>query len=434
MASRMFSLEGKFTYVVLACVAVSALLSFVISYFLPWAVGLPIALLLSVVVVLIISRRFTRPIVEQMEALINSTHNFKDKDFTTSIACDRDDELGELVRSHNEAGELIRAERQNLHQRELLLETIFETTPIVMLLADSNDRVIYANTEARRMLADGERLEGLLVKDTLVNLPAEVATAVRNSETGLISLDENGESRSFYVENRQFRLNSRRHTLQQIREMSRELGRQEVAIWKKVIRVISHELNNSLAPISSLAHSGKITLANNDVENLEKILTAIADRSQHLKSFIESYVKFARLSSPQLEAVMLLPILRDLQVEYGVDLVTEGLEEPVTLDSTQCQHLLINLIKNALEADESHRVSVSVKRDAKSLQLAVRDKGPGMNKDVLQNALLPFYSTKQNGTGLGLALCREIVEAHNGEIGLSNLAEGGLEVRIRLPV
>jgi two-component system nitrogen regulation sensor histidine kinase NtrY len=130
----------------------------------------------------------------------------------------------------------------------------------------------------------------------------------------------------------------------------------------------------------------------------------------------------------------LLPILHDLEVEYGIELVTDGLEEPVTLDSTQYQHLLINLIKNALEADESRSVSVSVKRDAKLLHVAVRDKGPGMNKYVLQNALLPFYSTKQNGTGLGLALCREIVEAHNGQIGLSNLAEGGLEVRIKLPV
>ena len=434
MAKKMFSLEGKFSYVVLACVVAGVLLSFAISYYLPWPVALPIALLSSLVIALFISRRFTGPITRMIEALINSTHNFKDKDFTTTIACDRNDELGELVRSLNESGELIRAERQDLYQRELLLVAIFETTPIVMLLTDNKDRVIYANIEARRMLADGERLEGHLLNDTLGHLPPEVATAVRNNETGLISLDNNGESQSFYVENRQFRLNSRRHTLQQIREMSRELGRQEVAIWKKVIRVISHELNNSLAPISSLAHSGKITLANNDVENLGKILTAIADRSQHLKSFIESYVKFARLSSPQLEAVMLLPILRDLQVEYGVDLDTEGLEEPVMLDSTQCQHLLINLIKNGLEADESHSVSVSVRRDANLLYVAVRDKGPGMNRDVLQNALLPFYSTKQNGTGLGLALCREIVEAHNGQIGLSNLAEGGLEVRIKLPV
>lgn len=434
MAIRMFSLEGKYTFVVLTCVFASVLLCFAISYYFPWQVGLPIALLSSVVIVVIICRRFTRPIAHLMDALINSTHNFKDKDFTTTIACDRNDELGELVRSLNEAGELIREERQNLYQRELLLEAIFEASPVVMLLTDNNDRVIYANIEARRMLSDGERLEGLYLNDTLGNLPAEVAAAVRNRETGLISLDNNGESQSFYIENRQFRLNARRHTLQQIREMSRELGRQEVAIWKKVIRVISHELNNSLAPISSLAHSGKIALGNNDVENLQKILTAIAERSQHLKSFIESYVKFARLPSPQLQAVMLLPILHDLQIEYGIDLETDGLEEPVMIDSTQYQHLLINLIKNALEADESRSVSVSVKRDAKLLHVAVRDKGPGMNKDVLQNALLPFYSTKQNGTGLGLALCREIVEAHNGQIGLSNLAEGGLEVRILLPV
>ncbi|MGI9220322.1 MAG: sensor histidine kinase [Woeseiaceae bacterium] len=430
----MFSLEGKFTYVVLACVVAGVLVSFAISNHLPWTVGLPIALLVSIVFALLVSRRFTRPVARLMEASINSTHNFKDKDFTTSVACDRDDELGELVRSLNDAGAHIRAERQNLYQRELLLETIFETTPIAMLLTDNNHRVIYANVEARRMLADGERIEGSFFRDTLGSLPAEVAAAIESGETGLISLDSDGEPRSYYIESQKFRLNARSHTLQQIREMSRELGRQEVAVWKKVIRVISHELNNSLAPISSLAHSGKIALGKGDSDNLQKILTAIADRSQHLQSFIENYVKFARLSSPQLESVSLLPIMRDLQVEYGVDLETDGLEEPVKLDSTQYQHLMINLIRNALEADEAGRVSVSVTRNSDQLNVSVRDTGPGMNKDVLQNALLPFYSTKQNGTGLGLALCREIVEGHNGQIGLSNRAEGGLEVRVKLPV
>lgn len=434
MAMKRFSLEGKYTYVALACVVAGVVLAYAIAHILPWQVGLPIALLLAVLVTLLICRRFTRPISDLIDALINSTQNFKSKDFTTSIACNRGDELGELVKGLNEAGEVIRTERQYLYQRELLLETIFETTPIAMLLADNNDRVVYANVEARRMLADGERLVGYFLNDTLSNLPAEVALGIENRETGLISLDKSGESQSFYIENQQFRLNARRHTLQQIREMSRELSRQEVSIWKKVIRVISHELNNSLAPISSLAHSGKIALASNDVDNLHKILTAIADRSQHLKSFIESYVKFARLSKPQLEAVSLLPILRDLEVEYGVELKTDGLQDSVTLDSTQFQHLMINLIRNALEADESGNVSVSVIREARKLRVAVRDKGPGMNKDVLQNALLPFYSTKQNGTGLGLALCREIVEAHNGQISMSNLADGGLEVRINMPV
>jgi two-component system nitrogen regulation sensor histidine kinase NtrY len=204
----------------LACVIASVLLCFAISYYLPWPAALPIALLSSVVIALFICRRFARPIAHLMNALINSTHNFKDKDFTTTIACDRDDDLGDLVRSHNEAGGLIRAERQDLYQRELLLESIFDTTPVVMLLADSNDRVNFANIEARNVLADGERLEGFFLNDTLGNLPAEVAAAIRSKETGLISLDNNGESQSYYIENRHFRLNARRHTLHQIREMS----------------------------------------------------------------------------------------------------------------------------------------------------------------------------------------------------------------------
>ena len=428
------SLEGKLATIITVCVVFSVLVSFILAAYLPWWVGVPMSLLVAILFSLLLSRRVTGPISRLLEALNLSTQNFKDKDFSITITSDRADELGTLVDSHNEVGQLLRTERQNLYQRELLLETVLETTPAAMLLTDERGHILYGNIESREMLNEGRPVNGLHLPDIVGSLPDEVARAIIDEVDGLVSLESDGESRTFYVLNRYFSLNVRRQRLLQIREMTREFRRQEVNTWKKVIRVISHELNNSLAPISSLAHSGKIALEKEEMRTLEQILVTIADRSSHLKLFIEGYARFARLPKPNLQDVYLEQLLTEIEQQYPINIARENLSEPAHLDATQFEQVLINLIKNAMEADDTGLISLRVCRTDNSLEVIVRDAGPGMSRDVLENALLPFYSTKQNGTGLGLALCREIVEAHNGHIGLNNHSAGGLEVRLVLPV
>ena len=428
------SLEGKLAAIVVVCVVASVFVSFVLAAYFPWWVGVPMSLLVAILFALVLSRRVTGPVSRLLEALNVSTQNFKDKDFSITISSDREDELGTLVDSHNEVGQLLRTERQNLYQRELLLETVLETTPAAMLLTDENGRILYGNIESRELMNEGRPINGLHLPDIVGNLPDEVANAIIQEVDGLVSLESDGESRTFYVLNRYFSLNARRQRLLQIREMTREFRRQEVYTWKKVIRVISHELNNSLAPISSLAHSGKIALEKEEMRTLEQILVTIAERSSHLKSFIEGYARFARLPKPNLQDVYLEKLLTEIEQQYPVNISCKNLDEPVHLDATQFEQVLINLIKNAMEADETGQISLRVCRTDHCLEVVVRDAGPGMSRDVLENALLPFYSTKQNGTGLGLALCREIVEAHNGHIGLNNHSSGGLEVRLVIPV
>ncbi|HEV2332019.1 MAG TPA: HAMP domain-containing sensor histidine kinase, partial [Gammaproteobacteria bacterium] len=231
-----------------------------------------------------------------------------------------------------------------------------------------------------------------------------------------------------------FTLNAQRHTLYLFKQLTRELNRQEVAIWKKVIRVISHELNNSLAPISSMAHSGGILSRDLASPRLESVFASIEERAQHLKSFIDGYARFAKLPAPRLTAVPWEPFLASLRVLAPFSLEGTLPAAPGGFDPSQMQQVLINLLKNAHESGSPEAaVTLRVRQDGEGLRLDVADAGPGMAPEVLEQALLPFYSTKQSGTGLGLPLCREIVEAHGGRLSLANRAAGGLLVSIWLP-
>ncbi|MEM8817715.1 MAG: ATP-binding protein, partial [Pseudomonadota bacterium] len=258
--------------------------------------------------------------------------------------------------------------------------------------------------------------------------------AVRGERNGLFTL-ETDDPQTWHLSQDTFTLNAQRHRLYLFKQLTQELGRQEVATWKKVIRVISHELNNSLAPISSLAHSGKTLLSrSSENDQLLTIFKTIEDRSTHLKNFIESYARFARLPAPRLEDVDWAAFLETLRNTVQYRLLTPVPDIRCRVDAGQFEQVLINLLKNAHESGSpAEDITLHVEQFADLTSFVVSDAGGGVSETVLQNALLPFYSTKKSGTGLGLPLCREIVEAHGGRLSLSNIADRGLEVRISVP-
>jgi signal transduction histidine kinase len=207
-----------------------------------------------------------------------------------------------------------------------------------------------------------------------------------------------------------------------------------VATWKKAIRVISHELNNALAPISSLGHSGRELARNGDYQRLDKVFATIEERARYLHEFLQGYARFAKLPAPRTGEVAWAPFLETLSAQYQFVLLGQLPEQPALFDPAQVTQALSNLLKNAHESGSvPGSVELELRAEGSYWRLDVRDRGTGMPESVLTQALLPFYSTKRTGTGLGLALVREITEAHGGRVALANREGGGLAVTLWLP-
>ena len=417
--------------VVAVCVVVTALF---VQIDAPLPHAALFALLILLPAALFALHLLMQPINRYLQVLRDGVAGFRDGDFSLSIAVNRDDELGDLARLYNRIGDVLRQERQELFQRELLLDTVIQTTPWALVLTNANGAVIYANTAARQLFHHGRKMEGHSFASLLANAPESLREAAQAEADGLYTVAGGEEPEVYHVTRRRFTLNTRDHWLHLFKRLTRELNRQELESWKKVIRVISHELNNSLAPIASMAHSGRLLAEQGRTDKLGLVFDTIDDRAHRLKGFLEDYAQFAKLPKPRLEAVDWPSFLGGLQAAVRVELIGPPPTRPAQFDAAQIQQVLINLIKNAHESDSApEAVSLSVREEPGALVLRVLDRGPGMSEQVLANALLPFYSTKSEGTGLGLTLCREIIEAHEGRLVLANREGGGLEVRLILP-
>ena len=400
----------------------------------PWWLAWSLPLLITLPLLWIGIHAILGPAIRMINALSDSADSFRDKDFSVSIAGQRSDELGELIAAHNELGDVFRQERQTLFQRELLLDTVIQTTDIALVLSNANGQIVYSNTAGRQLLNNGRPINGLRFEDLVLALPGAFAEAVARDRDGLFTYEDD-DPQTYHLSINEFTLNAQPHKLFLFKQLTQELGRQEVATWKKVIRVISHELNNSLAPISSLAHSGrKLQEDISGDDRLETIFATIEDRSSHLKNFIESYARFARLPAPRLAHVDWPNFLKHLQQAVPFKLIEPVADIHCQVDATQFEQVLINLLKNAHESGSApEKIELGVEKGDGKVLFTVSDAGGGLSDEVLQSALLPFYSTKKSGTGLGLPLCREIVEAHGGRLSLLNTDAPGLRVIVALP-
>jgi two-component system, NtrC family, nitrogen regulation sensor histidine kinase NtrY len=392
-----------------------------------------VALAVLLPVTLYAARRPLAPVLAMFRALAGTVTSYRDGDFAFSLAWRRRDELGELVAAHNALGETLRKQRESLVHRELLLDTMVQNTPVAMLLVDALGRVVYGNLAARQLLAGGRRLEGTALADLLEAAPDSLREAVARGGDGLFAVDREGEEEIYYLARSGFRLNGRPHELFVLRHLTAELHRQEVRTWKKVIRVISHELNNSLAPVASLAHSGAELVKRGKYEQLDKVFATIEERARHLEQFILGYARFAKLPAPRPEPVAWRDLVERLGSQIAFEVDGSLPEAPARVDPAQLEQALVNLLRNAHESGSpAAEIRVRVRRVANAVAIEVSDRGGGMSEAVLANALLPFYSTKRGGTGLGLALVREIVEAHGGRVALAN-RDGGLAVTLTFP-
>lgn len=377
-----------------------------------------------------------RPIERVVAALHDGVRSLRDGDLSLRLAVDRADEVGELVAAYNAVVEQLACERGHLRARELLLDTMLDSSAVATVLVNSAGRVVYASRAARRLFADGHSLAGATLDELLQPAPEALRQALEGGGETLVTVAVAGADETFHVSRRAFELNARRHTLLLVQRLTPELRRQEVALWKKVIRIIGHELSNSLAPIRSLVHSARLIRAGaGEPARLDGILDTIDDSAARLHRFVDGYARFARLPAPRREEVVLGPFLEQLCRIEPFTLAGPLPAGAASFDAAQMQQALLNLLRNAREAGSAPADTVVTAHELPGGELVLRiaDRGAGMDAETMAKALLPFYSSKPDGSGLGLAISREIVEAHGGTLHLASRPGGGIEATCRIP-
>ncbi len=341
-----------------------------------------------------------------------------------------------LVHKLNALGSNLREQHRSAEQSEQLLHTLIDAAPMAILLLEGTGEIEYANETARALFFEGRDLAHANFISLLSEAQAPLREAVMDVNDRLFTVEVEGMLETYHLAKRHFDLQGNAHTLLMVKHLTRELRRQEIDIWKKLIRLLSHELNNSLAPITSLVHSARVMTKTDQSGKLERVFCTIEERARHLQGFIEGYAKFARLPEPRREHVNIGEFLGHIESLVPHVRIDSSANNTVAyFDRSQLEQVIINLLKNSTEAggpEDAITMHVSVAKNGVTTFL-VADRGPGMSEQVLQNAMLPFYSTKERGSGLGLALCREIVEAHGGTIRIENRLGGGLSVTCVLP-
>jgi nitrogen fixation/metabolism regulation signal transduction histidine kinase len=430
-----WSLAGRIVLVLCTVAIVVAAAALLLHLYVdsPWLAGAAALLVTLPPSILITSRLFNRW-SNSIRAVTDGIGSLSDRDFSVSVTPTGPDEIGDLTAAYNSLGDKLRRERLNLYQRELLLDTVVQTTPLALVLTNATDSIVFANIAARQLFREGRKLEGLNFRALLEESPQPLREAVDGGTDTLFTVHEGAEPEVFHVSHRPFFLNSQPHRLLLFKQLTREMAAQEVVIWKKVIRVIAHELNNSLAPISSLAASGQTLAQAPDPQRLARVFATIEERASHLATFIDGYARFAKLPRPRPALVSWRPLLAGLKDSLSFRIEGPLPAQDAWFDSPQIEQVLINLVKNAIESGSPEDdVALAVRERNGGIAIDIADRGSGLSEEVLRDALLPFYSTKPKGTGLGLTLCREIVDAHGGRLSIANRPGGGAIVTIWLP-
>lgn len=432
-------------------------------FLLPVSAGL-FAFVTSLIIILAVLqlRRAHQQQDHIIQTIFNGLRNFQDGDFAISLA-----EKPFLARKahhqliclFNQVTDKLRAEKQSLYQRELLLDKVVNASDVVTVLVNHRDTIIFANRAAQLFFAPSAAkpvsLLGqswlLLLKKQLPELieHTDQSNGLENSALGNSALESsaiiqltpdkstgqiNESEQSWHLSRHQLKLHGSRHQLILLKPITKELNKQELKTWKKVIRVINHELNNSIAPISSMCHSGKVLADRINEPQLNRVFNTISGRINKLSEFIQNYSQLARLSSPHKQVFELLSTIEQLQSLYHFTLICQQTSIKITADISQLEQLLINLLKNAGQACADIPSELTITISDGQLTLIIRDFGPGMAPEVMQKAFLPYYSTKPEGSGIGLSICREVIDAHHGKISLNNHPEGGLQVVVQLPL
>ncbi len=346
------------------------------------------------------------------------------------------DALGEVMREINTLGSTLREQRLGALEATTLLRTVMREIDVAIFAFDEHRRLRLANRAGERLLAeDPEHLLGR----SAAELHLEMALDGPDQTTLQASFP--GGAGRFGVRRTRIRERGLPLELVVISDLTRALSEQELLAWQRLVRVLGHELNNSLTPIKSIAGSlasiaGRDPLPEDWRDDMLRGLGVITSRSESLSRFIGVYARLAKLPRPQLQPLDVAACVgRAARLETRLPVeVTPG--EPVTVqgDPDQLEQVLINLLRNAADASLATGgiVSCGWRPSGALLEIWVADEGPGLSSTA--NLFVPFFTTKPGGSGIGLVLSRQIAESHGGSLTLENRTDRlGCLARLRLP-
>jgi PAS domain S-box-containing protein len=378
-------------------------------------------------------------VVLPLQTVANLLAAMREDDFSIrGRTADPEDPLGAVLIEINELAATLHEQRLGAVEATALLRTVMEQVDVAVFAFDPTERLRMLNRTGERLMGRsmeqmlGRTAEELGVTDWFGDAPRVVDLSLPGGNVG-----------RWEVRRTTFRLGGLPHDLLVLSDVSRPLREQERQAWQRLIRVIGHELGNSLGPIKSIAGSLETLLQRNPPpedwrDDMTRGLQVIASRTESLSRFTAAYSKLARLPAPKLAPVVLKPLLTrlaGLETRLGVQ-VKPGPDLTVNVDADQIEQLFINLIRNAADAClevGGTTVTIGWRRTRHGIDIWVDDEGPGLSNTT--NLFVPFFTTKPGGSGIGLVLCRQIAEAHEGSLKLENRPEGrGARATLTLPL
>lgn len=373
-----------------------------------------------------------------LQTLANMQAALREGDFSMRMRrSTSNDSLDELVFEVNALSDALRNQRQGAMEATALLTKVMSEIDVAIFTFDEKRRLRLINRAGEQLL--GQPSERALGR-TASELSLEDCLEGETNRT--VDRSFRGQSGRWGIRRSEFRKDGLPHQLLVISDLSRALREEERQAWQRLVRVLGHELNNSLAPVQSIADSLATMLKRQPrppdwEQDVATGVRVIAERAEALSRFMRDYSRLARLPKPQPRPVELEIMARHaaaLEKRLPVE-VAAGPQVTINVDPDQFHQLLINVLKNAVDAslETGGAVAVGWERNGQSVDIFVRDEGPGILNS--SNLFVPFFTTKQGGTGIGLALSRQIAEAHGGNLTVANRHDRrGAEARVRLPL